>query len=786
MLSSYLATSLRFFRKQLSYTLINVGGLSIGITCSLFILLWVQDELKVDRFHANEGQLYRAMRHAYFTDGKVFTWSAVPKPLAETLEEEYPEVLEAELMSWEQEFLIAREAQAYKEKGRFAGKDFFSIFSYPFLEGNPEKALEDVNAIVISRSLARKVFGDAPALGKILRVDDRAEFKVTGVFEDVPAASSIRFDFIIPVEEYIRRNDWVEDWGNNGLRMFVLLDENTSYQAFNTKIKDIIREHSEDSNADVFLQPYEDMYLYSDFEEGKLVGGRIAYVRIFSIVAIFVLVIACINFMNLSTAKAAKRAREVGIRKAVGARQSSLFAQFMSESFLIVGMAMVLALGLLWLLLPSFNALTEKSISLNLLDPSLILILLAVLLFTGLLAGSYPAFFMSSLNPIKILRGSLRSGKQASLFRKGLVVFQFGISILLIVGTAIIYQQIQFIQDKNLGIERENLLYMPLEGSLQEDYRSFKNELLKQPGIQHISSASQHPLSVGNSTTGVAWDAKLPDDQILFSIINADYDFVETMRMELLQGRTFSEEFSTDSVNVIINQEAARAMGMDDPIGKDISIWDEYSGQIIGLVRDFHYNSMHEKIGPLIIRLDPERAKSLAFIRTEPGMTTEALAAMEAGSQAFNPAFPFEYHFVDQDFEEIYRSEMTIGRLASIFALVAIFVSCLGLLGLASYTAEQRVKEISVRKVLGASVSNLVMLLSGEFSRLVMIGFLLAAPLAYFLMEQWLQGFAYRVHLSVVIFAVAGVTALLLAWLTVAYQSFRTARCNPADVLRNE
>lgn len=786
MFSSFLATSLRFFRKQLSYTFINIGGLSVGIACSLMIFLWLQDELKMDRFHQNEGQLYRMMRHAYFTDGKVFTWSAIPKPLAETLEEEYPEVKEAELMTWEQEFLIARDEQAFKEKGRFAGKDFFNIFTYPFLEGDPTTALADVNSITISRSLAAKIFGEKPALGKMLRVDDREEFKITGVFEDVPEQSSIRFDFIIPVEEYIRRNDWVEDWGNNGLRMFVLLDEQASYRDLNVKIKDVIREHKEDTDTEPFLQPYEDMYLYSDFKEGKLVGGRIEYLQIFTIVAIFVLVIACINFMNLSTARASKRALEVGIRKAVGARQSSLLAQFMSESFMIVGMATLIALGIVWLLLPFFNDLTEKAITLSLLDSEILMVLLGILLFTGLVAGSYPAFFMASLDTIKILKGSLRSGKKAALFRKGLVVFQFSISILLIVGTSIIYRQVQFIQDKNLGLERENLLYMPVEGALEDDYRSFKNELLKQPGIRSVTSASQSPLSVGNSTTGVEWDDKKPDDQILFSIINADYDFVETMQMEILEGRTFLREFSTDSVNVIINEAAALAMGMDDPIGKDITVWDNYDGQVIGVVKDFHYSSMHEKIGPLIIRLDPDQGKKLVFIKTESGMTEEALAAMEAGSQTFNPGFPFEYHFVDQDFEELYRSEMTIGSLASIFALVAIFVSCLGLLGLASYTAEQRVKEISVRKVMGASVGNLVLLLSGEFSRLVMIGFLLAAPLAYFLMEQWLQGFAYRVNLSVVIFVVAGIAALLLAWFTVAYQSFRTARCNPADVLRNE
>jgi predicted permease len=787
MLKSYFSTSMRFFSKQRSYTLINIGGLSVGIACSLLILLWVQDELKIDHFHQKGGQLFRTMRHAYFTDGNIFTWSAVPKPLAQTLEEEYPEVLEAELITWEQQLLIARDEQAFKEKGRFAGKDFFSIFTYPFLEGDPATALQDINSIVISESLSRKIFGEAPALGQLLRVDDRAEFNISGVFKDVPQQSSLQFDFIIPVEEYISRNDWVEDWGNNGLRLFVLLDQNASYQALNEKIKDIIRQHNESSDADVFLQPYEDMYLYGDFQEGKLAGGRIEYVRIFFVVAIFVLIIACINFMNLSTARASKRAREVGVRKAVGARQSTLFAQFMTESFLIVAVAMLLAVVMVWLVLPYFNELTEKNILLDILDPTLLLILISVLLFTALLAGSYPAVFMASLNTIKILKGNLQSGRQASLFRKGLVVFQFGISILLIVGTAIIYKQIQFIQEKNLGLDREDLVYMNLEGALVENYQALKQELIQQPGIQSVTASSQHPLSVGNSTTSVAWDDKKPDDQILFSIINADYDFVKTMEMELLNGRIFSREYSTDTVNVLINEAAARAMGMENPIGEDITIWDEYKGNVIGVVRDFHFSSMHEKIGPLIIRLDPESSfLTLVFVRTETGRTQEALAIMEEHSRQLNPAFPFEYHFVDQDFEKIYRSEMTIGSLASIFALVAIFVSCLGLLGLASYTAEQRIKEISLRKVLGASVGNLMTLLSSEFSRLVIISFVLAAPLAYYLMEQWLQGFAYRVDLTFSVFLLAGGGALMLAWLTVAYQSYRAARTNPAEVLRNE
>ncbi|MFP4095261.1 MAG: ABC transporter permease [Cyclobacteriaceae bacterium] len=785
MIRNYLNIALRFFMKQRAYSLINILGLAIGIACSLFILLWVEDELKMDRFHEKEGRLFKAMRHAYFTDGNIFTWSAIPKPLAQTLEEEYPEVEEAELQTWQQQLLIAHHEQSYKEEGFFAGEDFFKIFSFPFIEGDPTTALKDIHSVAISEKLANKLFGNGPALGQMLRVDNRAEFKVTGVFSNPPASSSLQFDFVLPIEEFIQRNDWVEDWGNNGLRMHVLLKENASHEVLNAKLKDIIREHDESSDADAFLKPFEEVYLYGDYEEGKLQGGRITYVKIFSLIAFFILLIACINFTNLATARASRRAREVGMRKAVGASRRSLFVQFMAESFLIVLLATLLALLLVWLLMPYFNTLTGKNIPLDLLNPDILLLLLGVLLLTTLMAGSYPAVYMASLNTMKILRGNLRSGKAAANFRRSLVVFQFAISLLLIVGTSVIYRQLQYIQNKSLGMDRENLLYMYLEGDLQDKYAVFKEELLQSTGIQSISAASQNPLSVGNSTTGLSWEGKAPDEQILFSIINADYDFLQTMGMELSAGRDFSREFSTDTMNIIINEEAARAMGMEEAVGQHIKLWDEYEGEIIGVVKDFHFASLRSEIGPLFIRLRPDNT-SFAFVRTQPGQLASALAALESSSQQLNPAFPFEYHFLDQDFEEIYQSEQTIGKLAGIFALVTIIISCLGLLGLASYTAEQRIREISVRKVLGASEARLVMLMSGEFSKLVLIAFGLGAPLAYFLMQQWLEAFAYRVSLSWLVFVVAGLIALVTAWLTVAYQSFKAAHCNPAEVLRSE
>ncbi|MFB3131283.1 MAG: ABC transporter permease, partial [Rhodothermales bacterium] len=516
-------------------------------------------------------------------------------------------------------------------------------------------------SIAISESLAQKYFGPqwhARAMGQTIRTDNRQDLSVTGVFEDLPQTSTPQFDFVIPMEEYIQRNDWVEHWGNNGLRMFVRLEDGADPARVTAKIENVIKDHHESSDALLFLQPYTDIHLYSDFQDGQLVGGRIRYVRMFSIVALIILLIASINFMNLSTARSARRAREIGVRKAVGATKRTLVGQFIGESVLTALLALVLALGLVLGALPAFNELTHKSMAIDFLDPASWLVFLGLAVLTGLLAGSYPAFYLSSFNVIGVLRGAVTRRPGAVGMRKVLVVFQFVMSMLLIIGTMTVYTQIDYIRSKNLGMDRENLVVLNLEGGIAEQYDAFKQELLARPGIATVTTSSQNPLSVGNSTSDPTWDGKDPESEMLFHIINAHYDFFETMKMELAGGRVFSRAFATDSVNYVINEQAARAMAMDNPLGERLSFWGQ-QGEIIGVVKDFHIDSFYEPIEPTIIRFDPDNTWML-FVRTEAGKTQEALAGLEALYTTFNPDYPFDYRFLDESFERMYRSEVVI------------------------------------------------------------------------------------------------------------------------------
>ena len=574
----------------------------------------------------------------------------------------------------------------------------------------------------------------------------------------------------------------MEHWGNSSLRMYVRLNEGANLDEVNDKIADLIDKNQEGANAKVFLHPYKDLYLRSDFKDGKLIGGRIEYVQIFSVVALFILLIAIINFMNLATARSSRRAREIGIRKVVGASKSSVFQQFMGESILLAMISLVVAGLMVEISLPFFNELMEKEIVIDYFGSDYLFILMGIALLTGVLAGIYPALMLSSFRIVNVLKGTLKYTFSGAVMRKGLVVFQFTLSILLIIGTLTIYQQINYIRTKNLGLDKDNLLYMPVEGEIGSQYDAFRNELLQLPGIVNVTTSSQDPLSVGNSTSDPTWEGKDPNSSILFSIINANYDFVETMKMEIKYGRSFSKEFSTDTANYIINEATAKAMGMENPVGEMIEFW-QRKGQVIGVVKDFHFSSLYSSIDPLIIRMDPEQTYML-FVRVDGAQTEEALAGIRTIHQKFNPSYPLQYTFLDENFQRTYRSEFTTGKLANIFALMAIFISCLGLFGLASFTAARRTREISIRKVLGASASNLVMLLFRDFTWLVAIAFVIAAPIAWYAMDDWLSGFEYHVELNTWVFLLSGVAAILIAWLTIGYQSLKAALANPIESLR--
>ena len=788
MFRNYLLTALRHFWRQKGYTLINIFGLSVGLACSLLIMLWVKDELSFNQFHKKGDQIHRIMRHVTFSDGHVYTWAAIPKPLAEMLEKEYPEVVHAVLTSWGEDKLLSFEEQHIRANMLYGGPAFFEVFTFPLLAGDAQTVLEKPGSIVLTASMAAKLFGEdweaMELVGKILRLDHQEDFTITGICEDLPRNTTLNFDYVLPMQDFIKKNDWVEHWGNSGLRLYVQLTEEADAAETSEKIANIINEHHENANAQLFLHPMADIYLRSNFQDGKQAGGRIVYVRVFSLVAIFILLIACINFMNLATARSSKRAREIGVRKVVGAQKHSLITQFMGESIFLSLSSLVLAILLVELLLPTFNELTGKKVLMDYANPLYLLSFIGIALLTGIVSGIYPALFLSSFKVVKVIKGALRHGTAAARFRKILVVFQFAMSIFLIIGTLTVQQQINFILNKDIGLQKDNLVFMKLEGPAATKYDEFKQELLRQPGIKSVTATDQYPLSVGSSTTDPTWPSKSPDDQILFQIIDTHYDYLETMGISLKEGRGHQETFSTDTAAFLINEVAAEAMRLENPVGESLEFW-QRKGTIIGVIKDFHISSLYETIDPLIIRLEPKDCW-LLFVKLEAGQTEKALEGLEKAYSAFNPAYPFDYDFLDEEYEQRYQSEMMVGKLSRAFALMAILISCLGLLGLASFTAEQRTKEIGIRKVLGANVTSLVMLLSKDFTRLVLISFAVAAPVAYFLMEQWLTKFAFHDTQGITVFLLAGVIAVLIAWVTIGWQAYKAAIANPVKSLRSE
>ena len=790
MLKNYFKIALRTFKRQKGYSFLNVAGLSVGLACAFLIALWIRDEVRYDRFHASGDRIYRVLRHMYSND-QIRTVDTITWPLARVLKEEYPEVEDVALITQPENLVFKRGELLARESGMHAGPAFFTMFSWRLIQGVPDEVLQDPTSVVISASLAEKYFGSdwrerGSAVGEVIYIDNRADFTVTGVFEDIPHHSSLQFDFVLPLEDYARRRSGLGNWNNSRFPLFVRTREGADAKALSEKIINIQNDHIKGFRSDLFLQPYTDQHLYSTFKDGVRIVGRIEYyVRVFSVVALIIVLIACINFVNLATARSVRRAREIGVRKAIGAERRSLIGQFMGESLLLVLVAFVLAIGLVVAALPVFNGLTEKSIGITTLHGSTLLLFAGIGLLTALIAGTYPALYLSSFNAVSILRGTFRLSGGSARLRQGLVVFQFAMSILLIVGTVTVYRQIGYIHAKNLGLDRENVIYLPLEGQMREQFDTAKEELLRQPGIAFVTSTNENPLEVKDNTSIVSWQGKNPDSKNDFYTILANFDFLDVMKIELAAGRDFDPRFGTDSVNYIINEKALEVMSFDNPLGERLSLWGSESGTVVGVVKNFHISPLYAEIEPTIIRLWPQDIRWL-FLRTEPGRTREALASLEAISNRLNPEYPFEYQFLDESFRQMYRSEAVVGKLAGCFTMLALFIAGLGLFGLAAFTAQQRTKEIGVRKVLGATVSNLVVLLSKDFIALVLIAFVVTVPLSYFLMEHWLDGFAYRVEIGAGVFMLTGAVVVLMALLTVSYQAVKAALADPVKSLRYE
>jgi putative ABC transport system permease protein len=787
MLKNYFKIAWRSLLKDRQFSLLNILGLSSGICCALLIWLWVADEVSVDKFFPNENRIYEVMEmNGVNGQQKIGDESSGLVPdllLAQAPEIEYASSLAPP--GWWPKYTLSVGEKNLKATGQYAGKDYFNIFSFPFLEGKPGEVLKDKNSIVISDALARRLFNRTDnIIGQPVRFQQQENFFVSGIFKAPPRNSSQQFDFVLSFEYLFSRQSWVKSWDGTGPHNFILVREGTNIDVLNKKIAGLIAKSSGDTSRRPVAMRFSDIYLQNTFTHGASTGSKIVYVRLFSLIAVFILVIACINFMNLSTAKAARRMKEVGIKKVVGARRPQLIAQFLSESILMTLFSTGLALALARLLLPAFNTLTGKEIMLHP-DLPLIAALIGITVVSGLFAGSYPALYLSKFNPLVVLKGKLPSSLTEVLSRKGLVIFQFTLSAILIVSVLVIYRQVRYIQSTDPGYNKENIVKFDAEGKLQGSQTSFTDALKRVPGVVNACYTTHNMTGRSFGTYGINWAGRDPKGAIYFEGFNCSYDFFETLGMHISAGRSFSRSYG-DTNKIIVNETAVAAMHLKDPVGKNISAFGT-PVQIIGVVKDFHYESLHEPVKPSYFLLHGDGSPwDKIMARIKPGQQQETIERIRDLYTNFNPGFPFTYHFLDEDYQRQYETEVRVATLAKYFSGLAILISCLGLFGLAAFTAQRRQKEIGIRKVVGASVGSITVMLSKEFLRLVLIAILIAFPLSWWAMNQWLQGFAYRIDIGAGVFLLAAVAVLLITMLTIGFQAIRAAIANPVKSLRSE
>lgn len=785
MLQHNLLLIYRNFKRFKSIFFINLIGLSSGLACALLIYLWVSDELSVDRFHEKDARLYQVRTNYQFTENTNTNFET-DGILAEALVEEMPEIEYATVATpvyWFGKFMLSVKNKNIKSVGRYAGKDYFNIFSYNLIQGDKDQVLADKNAIVISRELAMSLFNTIDVIGKAVEFQHEKQFLVSGIFEGTPHNSTDQFDFVLPFKNFQEKHPRFAEWDQRGPGTYLVLSEGTNIDQFNDKIDRFYQSKIEESNITLSLSRYSDNYLYGNYDNGIQAGGRIDYVKLFSIIAIFILIIACINFMNLSTAKASGRIKEVGIKKAIGADRKTLIFQYIGESMLMTSLSLLMAIIFVELFLPTFNTITAKHIALHL-NLNLVLTLLGITLFTGLLAGSYPAFYLSGFNPITVLKGKLNASVGELMARKGLVVFQFTISIILMVAVWVVYKQIQFVQAKNIGYDKENVICFDMEGKVKENLETFLQEVKKLQGVVNASSINSRMIGSYGATSGLDWEGKNSNDIISFEMVQINYDLIETLGIDMVAGRTFSRNFSSDSSKLIFNEAAIEAMGLKNPVGKVIKFWGK-EVEILGVAKNFHIESLHEEVKPLLFRLLPGHT-TYVMTKIEAGKEREAIEELQDFYKAYNPGFIFDYKFLDENYQALYKAEKRVADLSQLFAGLAILISCLGLFGLAAFSAERRLKEIGIRKILGSSEFGVIYLLSKDFTKMVLVAIVIALPISYLLAKNWLDNFAYKIPLELWYFLGAGFIALFIAWFTVGFHAVKAARVNPAVCLKDE
>ncbi len=784
---NYLKVTLRSIGRHRSFSFINIFGLALGLSCTLFISLWVLDELSFDRFHEKTERLYRIESDEEYSGYSMHSITS-PPPLAPVLPGEIPEVeAAARFTRFGGMQLRYQDHSFFEPQIRATDTSFFRMFSFPLLKGDPDTALRDPFSIVISRRMAAKYFGEDDPLGCVIQAENRFDLKVTGIIQDPPGNSTLQFDWIVPfvfVEQNLRRLP--EGW-SDAISTFVLLREGMEADPVEPKITELILRNQGKQTRTVYqLAPLKRLRLYSIYGRGELVG-TVKYVYIFSLIALFVILIACINFMNLSTARSAQRAREIGMRKVVGAQRGDLIRQFYGESLLYTLCALCLAVLWVILLLPVFRTISGKPMSLAALGTRPVLLAgVAITFLTVLLAGSYPALLLSSLKPVRVL-SRLGKSERKSIFRSTLVVVQFSLSIFLIIGTVVVYSQTRFMKGRDLGYDRSQLLTIPLRGEVGGSYPALKNRLQQEPSILNVTAMGRRPTMIADYARDAGWAGKDPDQDVRVVFAAVDYEFIETLGLELMEGRTFSRDYTTDAKEAfLINEEAAKLIGRESAVGTPFTMFGR-PGTVIGVLKNFHFQPLRREIQPLAFLLAPNpNWLGNIVVRFSPENTAATLASIEKVWKEVLPTYPFEYVFVDEDYSQFYRREERVGQLLGNFSFLAVFIACLGLFGLASFVVEQRTKEIGIRKVLGASVSAIMISLCKEFVRLVVFSVLIAWPLAYLWARSWLDDFAYRIRLGPAVFLLTGLLALVIALLTVSFQAVRAARANPADALQYE
>ncbi|WP_407557443.1 ABC transporter permease [Winogradskyella sp. 4-2091] len=783
MIFNYLKIAFRTLRKNKGYSLLNIFGLAIGITCASLIFLWVEDEVSFNSHFDKQDQVFYVPTHQEY-EGEWRTFNSTPGPLAEAMKTEIPGVVRA-TRTKRMEILLADGDNSINSIGRYVDADFIDIFSLSFIEGHAKEAFKNPNAIVITKETAEVLYGNSKnVVGKNLKVNDTENYLITGVIENLPNNVTFPFNWIAPFEQYSRGQDWMNEYGGFFADTFVELAPEANVEKVDASVRNLLEQKTGDTDSKAFLHTIKDWHLRDDFENAEQVGGRIESVRLFTIIALIILLIACINFMNLSTARSEKRANEVGVRKAMGSGRTRLIFQFISEALILAAIASLVSVILLIILLPQFNLLIEKDLILGLSKPIHIIFLLGITLICGVLAGLYPAFYLSSFKPVQVLKGIKVTQGSANFIRKGLVVGQFTISIVFIISTILVYQQIQHVKNRDLGFDKDQLVSLNVNGTMIDKFEVIKQDLINSGAVKSVGLNNSGVLNGGNNGSGLEWagGSNTEDVLVFFRYINSD--FIETAGMTLLEGKGFSDNVAIDSTNVLITEAFAKLLGEGSAVGKKIVREDTYT--VIGVVKDYLFEDMYGQSDPVMF-FNYHGEASYMYLKTDPQMATEViLSKVEAVMKKHNPAFPFEYNFVDDAFNAKFKSEQLIGKLSQLFALLAILISCLGLFGLAAYTAEQRSKEIGVRKVLGSSVSGIVKLLSKDFLKLVGVSILIAIPIAWYAMDNWLQDFAYRIEINWWIFVIAGLVAILIALITVSFQAIKAALANPVDSLKTE